>query len=546
MKRISRVSILSCIIAIILLSVNSLHVFTEWVSNAPGETFTGIAHYFADYFLYVSLIAQGTRGATIFTEHLFTNESLGGTWIYWLYTVIGKGGVIGIPPFALYNISLILFAGALLYLWWRLAGVLFPKQPVSRLVAFLFVTTASHIPGRGDFWFSPTPALNRLGGVPHQILQSILLVSVIMMFSEVQSEKRPGVFKYASLGVLSFVAATANPIQMFLVIVSGIMLLAVKYLIVPRNTRMTHPHVDRKYGTPGFGRLASLFLSFAGSALLGALLTNNSFSRDPILAAAKVWEDSQRVSVGFLQFLFAIGPITLLIPFGIKPILREKSPLLFLLGSMGAFSVIVFFSPLPALLNTSPVRWLSPVSYAIFPILAVYGLSEIVNFLGAEQKWIPAPVIRDMLILIFICITVPSLVTQSRERSMPLRTDNTIHAMNHLSSGITAVLNVLQTAPGKDTVLVDPALPYDALIPITGKRTFTGHPIHTLYPETKEGLRRSFFEGNMSEAAARNFFKDHRIRYILIRDTSPPTLHRYPMLHETLKRDGLILYERND
>lgn len=545
MNRISRVSILCCIIAGILLTVNSLQVFTEWILNPRGRVFTGIAHYFADYFLYVSLIAQGTRGATIFTQHLFTNEPLGNTWIYWFYTVIGKIGAVGISPFVLYNVSLTVLGILLLTLWWKLVGKIFPKQPITRLVAFLFITTASNIPGLGEFWFSPTPALNRLGGVPHQILQSIFFISVSMIFVAMLPKKKPEVTHYALLGALSFIAATANPIQMLLIVSAGIILLIINYM---RNhshmSSLIHTEEHPNGRTTIRNTTLPLLVIFAGSAACGALLTNISFARDPILSAAKTWEDAQRVSVGFVQFLFAVGPIAFFIPFGVRPAIKEKSPLVLFLGVMGALSFIMFFSPFPALLHTSPVRWLSPVAYAILPIIAVYGLTEVVKFLGSRQHVVPTPVIRDVIVCIYLCMTIPSLVAQVQARIIPLATDRTIYSLNHLSTGIVTALNKLSNAPGQDAVLVDPTLPYDVLIPITGKRTFTGHPIHTLYPTVKEELRNTFFNGTMSETTAMKFFGDHRIRYVLASEFAERSLPHYLMLSEVMKQDGLILYER--
>ena len=306
MKRLSREIVLAYITGIILIIGNSWHILLAGVMNMPGYVFTGIAHYYADYFLYVSLIAQGGRGALIWTDHLFTNERLSPTWIYWVYTIIGKGQGLGLTPFALYSISLLFFSGLLLYTWWRISQKLFPNQPITGSLAFLFLTTASHIPNVGEFWFSPTPALNRLGGVPHQMLQSILLLGVIIFFVKLLTDKRHHLGSSVLFIVLSFWAAMANPIQMLLVVISA----SITGIWVIKTTK---DHLKNA--------IVAIVL-LAVPALLGAVLTNISFAHDPILTAAKVWEDSQRVSVGFAQFIFAIGPIALLIPFGIRQVFR--------------------------------------------------------------------------------------------------------------------------------------------------------------------------------------------------------------------------------
>ena len=278
-------------------------------------------------------------------------------------------------------------------------------------------------------------------------------------------------------------------------------------------------------------------------ALLGAVLTNISFAHDPILTAAKVWEDSQRVSVGFAQFIFAIGPIALLIPFGIRQVFREKSPLALLFIVLGLLSFGMFFSPLPALLHTSQVRWISPVTYTIFPLLAIFGLKEVVQILS-RYTHLKASLLRDGIVLLYLLLTVPSLLSQIDARTKPLLTDQTELQLNHLSPSIMHILSTLETRPTTDVVLTDPSLPIDVLIPVTGKRTFTGHPIHTLYPTVKDQLRRTFFEGAMNDRDAQKFFTDHRIRFIIMTDMALRTLPQYSQLHELDHQEGLTLYER--
>ena len=210
------------IITTLVVLANSWHVLAAWFMQPEGTYFTGIAHYFADYFLYTSLMAQ--KG-WIVTHHLFTNESLAPTWIYWLYTMLGKFG----NPFLIYNVSVVVFSILLLFLWWKMIKLIFPKQLVLQYIAFLFVATGSGFAG-SEFWFSPLPALNRLGGVPHQIFQTILLLSVILLFTyesatgkklslvdkaKLWSGKPYGYIAILMAGV-SFLAATANPIQMLL------------------------------------------------------------------------------------------------------------------------------------------------------------------------------------------------------------------------------------------------------------------------------------------------------------------------------------------
>ena len=59
---------LATILSIVLIAANSWHVITQWFINKPHEVFTGIAHYYADYFLYISQIVKA--------GHMYTNENI--------------------------------------------------------------------------------------------------------------------------------------------------------------------------------------------------------------------------------------------------------------------------------------------------------------------------------------------------------------------------------------------------------------------------------------------------------------------------------------
>jgi hypothetical protein len=452
------------IIALTLAIINSWHVITAWFSRPPNTVFAGVAHYFADYFLYVAQMQEGT----LFTSHWFTNEMLSKTWIYWFNGLVGRiGSILGLSPFATYNVALFLLVLGLCLLWWKLIQNVFRDQ-ATRLVALIFVLTASNFPGLGDFWFSPTPALNRLGGVPHQVFQTILLVSILLTYS------RPVV-----AAPLAFLAATANPIQMLL-------LVAAFFIVVPRKT---------------------IFVALP--ALAGALLVNREFASQSILMAAKAWETAQPVNITLIQFIEAIGPIVFFLPFGIKAFLKNPDPTRRLLTVFGALSVIAFFLPIPKMFGTSPVRWLGPAAYAFLPLMAAEGLQKASNILHQMfNKRLSTIFASGILVIGFLLLTIPSLFSQVRARQ-------TYQPLNYIPTSVVRQLSELQLLP-EGVILTSPALPYDAVVPVlTGHPSFTGHPIHTLYPDAKERLREDYFAGRMTETQAEQFLKDHNIIYVI-------------------------------
>ncbi len=466
------------IISLLLAILNQLHVIIQWFAR-PAETyFTGIAHYFADYFLYTDIMAQGASG-TLWTAAHFTNEPMAKTWIYWFNALLGwLGNLIGLSPFGTYNVSLFLLVTLLCLLWYYFTKLLYPTNRLLRLTAWIMILTASSFSWNGQllgqFWFSPAPAFNRLGGVPHQVFQTIVFLLLAISFN------RRSLFMIP----IAALAASANPIQMVLFIAAT---------LIGRSPRV-------------------ILLILV--ALPVMIATNQAFDL-PVLAAAKAWENAQQVSVSLWQFILSMGPIALFIPFGIRSFLKEKTPLRILFFSYSAISIVIFFSPIPTSIGTTSVRWLSPAGYGVLGILAAEGLLRI------KGKIIPTMLLYSLFFILYSLLTVPSLAAQINARA------NTSE-LNYVPMTVIEVLTSLKNSARSGVVLTDPALPYDVLVPtFTGLPSFTGHPIHTLYPSVKESLRQRFFTGAMTEDEKNKFLKDHRIRSIITKENGSIKISPY-------------------
>lgn len=522
------------IIIVLITLANIWHVLSQAIVHPPNHLFTGIAHYFADYFLYVSQIAQSQHSNTLFAEHLFTNEQLSPTWIYWFNTLLGK---IQISPFLTYNAALVLLVIGLLSLLWHIIKRAV-ADPATQYVAFIFTVSASNFFDfttffrygtfklLGDFWFSPTPALNRLGGVPHQVLQTILILSVIMLCTTLSESPKKSPFRYVLLCVITLLATSANPIQMLLI--------ALTYL-----TMLAWQLYKKRLKSSDVAVASFVFLP----ALLGAWMTNFEFSQQPILTAAKTWENNQQFSISIPQFMWAMGPIALCIPLGIYASIKKHTQLFVTLVLYTLLSLLFFFSPIPTMLGTSAVRWLSPAAYVGLALLASLGCMWCITIIG--KKINHKKFTMFIAITIYMLLTIPSIISQITARTIPLATDTKLIALNHISYDVVYALTTIQNSPNDGIVLTDPALPYDVVVPaMTGKKSFTGHPIHTLYPDTKERLRQQFFHGQMDAQRAEQFITDHHIVYIITTPSSTSFLHAYPSIKPLFTNNAVAIFKR--
>lgn len=502
--------ILVGVIALAMSTTNLLHVILEWFKNPADRYFVGIAHFFTDFFLYAAQMKQGAMGSLLY-YHRFTNEFVPPTWIYWFNNLLGfVGRSLGLSPFATYDISLFILVIGCIFLFYHFLITLYPTHIKKRMIALLFILTASPLFLFGtprDLWFSPSLAFNRIGGVPHQVFQTILLLLLTMYFVRLlnpstnnRSFSRIG--KLVGLAILAALAASANPIQMLIFILAASVTTGILFM----------RHKDFRVAIP---LLVLLSVSFPS-----AWLTNKQFD-SPVFAVGKVWEAAQSVNRSLTAVLMSIGPIVLFIPFGIMPFCRKFQPLYTLTVSYTAISFILFFSPIPAILTTTPVRYLHPASYILLPILAVEGIFALGDMGWCRLMWINTRIRISILILLYTLLTIPSFTHELLTRITPATNPGVLMdtEYNHVPMPVVEALIWLghqPTDPNHPVVLVDSNKRIEILVPAFADKTvFSGHPVHTLDPEVKEKLRQDFFGGVMTMYQQEQFLVDHRIGYII-------------------------------
>jgi hypothetical protein len=532
---------LALFIGTFMIVANFWHVITEWFANKPGQYFVGISHYYQDFFLYSSYIAQGISGSWLYVQDLYTNESLPAFWFYWFYALVGRiGTVTGYSAPHLYNLSLFATIVILVYVLYTLVKHIFPSSSAAT-VAFLFVLSASNFTTRigqqmtlmGNTWFSPTPALNRLGGVPHQAMQTVLLILLAIIASIKPEGIRYSLLRLIFMAFISFISALLNPVTTSLLVAAfGCVWL----------TKVIQSYARNRARLFSFDVSTRIFLVISISFFIGSLLAKKSVDGIELYAIGRAWELRQQVSLSIVDWLISMGPIIFFVPFGILPYFSTYTALRYVLFINTALSVLLFFSPLPDMMGIARIRWLSPAAYLFFPILAAQGYVWLINKLQTLR--IPNNLSAAVLLSGYILLSMPSLMVQIQERNNPFRSDQTIQLLNHLPKPVYDAYQVLDRIPNNETVIItDPSLPHDTAIPaFTAKTSFTGHLLHTLYPEVKQALREKFFSAAMTASEASQFCRDHRIAYILAKPENTQFLTVYTGMKKLYSNDFAEIY----
>lgn len=540
-------------LAILAAVANQAPVFVGWFNQPPHTVFTASIQYWADYFLYTAQMAEGAAGQLWYTQR-FTGEPLPPTWMYWFNNVLGwLGHLVGLSPFAVYNTALFLLVSCSLVLVFLVLCRSFPDDPAARIGGFLLYLIGSPLPDLSvllnqhrllfpdDLWFSPAPVFNRLGGVPHQVWQTILFLLLSIMFIKAlkltsrNSSAAPKT--YLLLAAISMLAASANPLPILVFLPAA--------AVTGLWSAFRH--------TSGYKPALTALLITGLAALPAAWLINREFS-SPIFAAAKVWELRQYVNTGFRHFLVSLGPLTLFLPFGLFALVRTKSTTAVLFSATAIVSAAFFLSPLPRLLGTVPSRYQFPAGYAGLTILALLGMQKLSRTLRTVVEKIrlgPGNLFLILFLAGALILDLPGSIADFSARLTPagdpVLLAGSLYA--YVPNPVAGALTWLKGQPDnplRPVVMVDSGMPIEIMVPVfTDKTVFNGHPIHTLHPDEKERLRQMFFSRSLRSSDAEAFLQQNRIGYIIAGTLQgfPLYAQNLPFLSKIYKNAMITIYQ---
>lgn len=446
-------------------SLNSINFFAGVLHAKPGEVYLGTTHYFEDYFFYLNQFFQGAHGAW-FTVNRYTTEATTPSILFWPNVLLGKlGGIFGLPPHISYNLSVFLLSVAILFITYKIT---------KNTLAFLFAATATSfmnhiwVDGKAmwypfQLWKTPNFAFDRLGGVPHQLVQTLLFL--LLVYTRFYEQKRKLLFSTALIILLT----TLNPVM------SGLFL-AASWITGQRQIVAT-----------------IVFLIVA--------LYYNSLTNAAPHIQSKLWEASQQVATTPLFLILSIGPISILGLLGAIKAMGEKKPIMLFGIILLAMNYVLFFTDIPRLIGISNSRVLFPALYVFWGMLAAEGVYSL-------RK-------KILCIMLFFLFTIPTLYWEVKQK-LVVKPQERIPLLYLPKHTYEKLISLSKQLPYDDVVLANPITHMDAIIPaFSGHTSYTGHPFATINSEQKKALAVKFFQKQMSADEAQAFLENNRIRFVL-------------------------------
>ena len=381
-------------------ALNMLPVLLSAFSVPQNSIFIGIPHWYEDYFFYLSLIKQGMMGQWQ-AVNWFTTEILPHYPGYWCYLLLGRiGAITHIEPWIMYNVTLFLSSVLYLSLMYCFIRHMFPKQPILRVIGYIFAISATAFFSISYehqimtitpylFYFTPTLALNRLGGSIHPLWTNILALTYIYVsYPLLDGLLKKTLLQFSKkrlllVMVIHIVLFSLNPAAAAMVLVSfgitGFLLL------------LNKKHWSRFYPLMGIIILLSVisipFLFQYTDA------SKHPFYQNILLSYSKTFP---RVTLGL--FFPATGAISIFAIMGFFPWIRKKTTLSVFGAVFVLFPILLYLSPIPGVCNLPYERILQPASYIFLGPIAALGLITTATYLHTVTH------IKKILFIIFFFI----------------------------------------------------------------------------------------------------------------------------------------------
>ncbi len=285
-----------------------------------------------------------------------------------------------------------------------------------------------------------------------------------------------------------------------------------------------------------------IFLMVVGLlVLLLAFLIRNLYSQS-FLTNFKQVESQIHAQLGWKLFILTMGPAIIFVLLGIPRFIRSLNWGGIMSVSFVLASYVLFFSPVDRLLGTHNGRFLSPLSYVLWGVLAVLGIQQV--------SYVIRP-LGGKIFIFFVCILLLfSLPVIFQSFTTTINDQNINSPITYLPRGIVEAMKYVGQRPEKGNVLMTPSQFLGTILPIfADRKTYVARHIATPNYIEKNITASNFYLGAMSHEQAVNFLRNNNVKFVIwtsIEGYDIKPLYTYPFLEEVYKnKDAVIFIVKN-
>lgn len=516
--------------------LNIADVLVVAFKSHPGLVSLWVGHYYPDYFAYVQVVSQGIRGRLLIENPYATNDYSQTFLAYFPDLLLGRiGGILRLPPIATYWLGVAIFSFILSVLIFLVLRSILSSEPFYfQICTFLLVLFSSSFyrlyEGKiapFDAWYFPDNFFRRFGGVTRHLLDQIIALLVILLLlsilEKIKNLSFQKIFRQGlGLGLLLGFLVTFSYLSLNL---AGAIFLLGIYLLY-------RPILNQK--GKSIRKYLALFLPIFLLIFASGLLVKYFSPHFGALVRAREWDVAQQIRFSPLFFLKLLGPIVLLAPLGFFDFFSRLTPIKILIFSLFAVSLVFFLLPVAPVLETTNMRFLTPLMYLFLGSSAGLGLRRLVTFKGRFKKGL------------FILGTILLLVAFLPANLFFFKQNLAEVSLNLYPEGFFPALSFLDLQPGQAAVLTGPKSDLGVVLPIfADKKVYLGRHFFTPDFEAKKVLAGRFYSGEMNNVEGKDFLLKNKIFFVLWTswdgDINP--LFKYDFLIPVFKNDAAIVFK---
>lgn len=493
--RVELLAVSIIIVSAVVLSV--LQTLLYYVQTPAGSYYPFVHNFISDYYYYLHIMRQGFDGMWVATSRL-TPEIYPGQFIVVWFLLLGHLAKIFhlSLPFA-YTLARLLGGVLLLFLSYKIAIELFPKNSTLRILSLFFVAFSTPFfiwTSRGPdilpfvrMWTEADP-LVRLTYIPHHLWSKVFLL--ISFLELIWLYKTPRIHTLIFLLLSVVLMGFSSPVTLLTYLITLALWILFEFINKTKNVSFYF----------------AFCISMAYAILISLFHRHIEQSVFPWTSYIS-WEGHVQYSFTKIHYLGTFGPIIFFFPVAVC-VLWKKSSIARLLTAWALSGIVgLFFSKLLPITN---IRFTEGYQYIPIALLSVFGINEIAKLFQNTLK------IRHMLFCIvgLLSIYFAMGITISWRQQADYIKESSWNPQVYVPVPIMEAFSFLDKNTASDSVVLAP-LWISTMIPaFSSNRTVAGHPLMTQDAKSKEHDIDQFYAYS-DTSTMKDILRKYSISYIV-------------------------------